>query len=164
MIDLNSPSGQSKRPVVNVSPVLPSGRDQRERERERVRERERERERDREMHEQNPLKPPLNHTRPSSRNASSVGASEHPRLPQLPPPTSNVDRDRDRERDRDRDRERERERDRMMTLFVIPPPQATQAHFSTPPDAIPKVVREVRDQMEPAPGLQGPEELMMSIG
>ena len=169
VIDLN-PSGPSKRSMVNVSPVLSSGREQRERERERERE-QREREREREIHEQNSRMPPLNHTRPSSRNAPNIGPgpTEHPRLPLPPFPSSNVDRDRERERDRDRDRdrERERERERMMTPFVIPPSQATQAHFSTTPDAVPKVVREVRDvreRREPGPGLPGPEELMMSIG
>ena len=159
VIDLNSSSGPNKRPMVNVSPVLSSGRDQRERERER----ERERDREREIHEQNSRMPPMVHTRPSSRNAPSLGPgmAEHPRLP--PISSSNVDRDRERERDRDRDRERERER---MTPFVIPPSQATQAHFSTTPDVVPKVVREVRDvreRREPGPGLPAPEELMMPI-
>jgi len=84
--------------------------------------------------------------------------TEHPRLP--PISSSNVDRDRERERDRDRDRERERER---MTPFVIPPSQATQAHFSTTPDVVVKVVRDVRERREPGPGLPAPEELMMPI-
>ena len=48
----------------------------------------------------------------------------------------------------------------MMPPFVIPPSQATQAHFSTTPDTVPKVIRERR---EPGPGLSAPEELMMSI-
>jgi len=149
--------------MVNVSPVLSSGRDQRERERERE---QREREREREIHEQNSRIPPIGHTRPSSRNAPSVGPgmTEHPRLPPLS--TSNVDRDRERERDRDKDRDRERERERMLTPFVIPPSPATQAHFSTTPDAVPKVVREARDvreRREPGPPLPAPEELMMSI-
>ena len=169
VIDLNSSSGPSKRSMVNVSPVLSSGRDQRERERERE---QREREREREIHEPNSRMPPLNHTRPSSRNAPSIGpgTTEHPRLPPLPLPSSNVDRDRERERerdrDRDRDRERDRDRDRTMTPFVIPPSQATQAHFSAPPDVPSKVVREVRDvrdRRDPGPGLPAPEELMMSI-
>ena len=159
VIDLNSSSGPNKRSMVNVSPVLSSGRDQRERERERE---QREREREREIHEQSSRMPPMGHTRPSSRNAPSIGPgmTEHPRLPPLS--SSNVDRDRG---DRDRDRERERERERMMP-FVIPPSQATQAHFSTTPDPISKVVREVRDvreRREPGPGLPAPEELMMSI-
>ena len=57
----------------------------------------------------------------------------------------------------------------MMPPFVIPPSQATQAHFSTTPDAVPKVVREVRDvrdareRREPGPGLPASEELMMPI-
>ncbi|KAF9645528.1 hypothetical protein BDM02DRAFT_498918 [Thelephora ganbajun] len=165
VIDLSSSSGPNKRSMVNVSPVLSSGRDQRERERERE---QREREREREMHEQHSRMPPTNHTRPSSRNAPSIGPgnAEHPRLPPLSNPNIDRDRERERERERDRDRERERERDRMMTPFVIPPSQATQAHFSTTPDAVPKVVREVRDvreRREPGPGLPAPEELMMSI-
>ena len=145
VIDLNSSSGPNKRSMINASPVPPSGRDQRERERERERE-----QRDRDIHEQNSRMPPMVHTRPSSRNAPSIGPgmTEHPRLPPLS--SSNVDRD----------RERERERERMMPPFVIPPSQATQAHFSTTPDTVPKVVRERR---EPGPGLPAPEELMMSI-
>ena len=54
----------------------------------------------------------------------------------------------------------------MMTPFVIPPSQATQAHFSTTPDVVSKVVREVRDireRREPGPGLPTPEELVMPI-
>lgn len=166
VIDLSSSSGPSKRSVVNVSPVLPSGRDQREREKEREREQRERAEREREIHEQNPRMPPPNHTRPSPRNTPSIGP-EPSRLPQLPLPGANVDRGRDRERDRDRDKERDRERDRTMPPFVIPPSQATQAHFSTTPDTIPKAMRDVRDireRMEPGPGLPGPEELMMPIG
>ena len=82
--------------MVDVSPVLSSGRDQRERERECE---QREREREREIHrEPNSRMPPLNHTRPSSRNAPSIGpgTTEHPRLPPLSLPSSNVDRDRER--------------------------------------------------------------------
>lgn len=165
VIDLNNSSGSGKRSVVNVSPVLASGRDQRERERDRERE-QRERERAREIHEQSPRVLPLNHTRPSSGNGPNIGpgTTEHPRLPPLPLPNPNVDRDRDRERERERDRERETDRDRMMTPFVIPPSPATQAHFSTTPDTVPKAMRDVRERRDPGPGLPGPEELMMSIG
>ena len=72
------------------------------------------------------------------------------------------------ETDREMDRDRDRDRDRTMTPFVIPPSQATQAHFSAPPDVPSKVVREVRDvrdRRDPGPGLPAPEseELMMSI-
>ena len=110
VIDLSSSSGPNKRSMVNVSPVLSFGRDQRERERDR----ERHREREREIHEQNSRMSPMTHTRPSSRNAPSIGpgTAEHPRLPPLS--SSNVNRDREREH------ERERERERMMTPFVIP--------------------------------------------
>ena len=163
VIDLSSSSGSNKRSMVNVSPVPPSGRDQRERERERE---QREREREREIHEQNSRMPPMGHTRPSSRNAPSIGPgiTEHPRLPPLSSANVDRDRERERERDRDRDRERERDRERMMTPFVIPPSQATQAHFSTTPDVVPKAVREARDvreRREPGPGLPAPEELMI---
>lgn len=81
--------------------------------------------------------PPLNHMRPSSRNTLSIGP-EHPWLHQIPPP-------------------------RMMTLFVIPLSQATQAHFSMTPDTVLKVMREVSEQRKPEPGLQSLKELMMSI-
>ena len=107
------------------------------------------------------LIPPMTHARPSSRNAASIGSgmAEHPRLPSLS--GSNVDRDREREHEQDRDIERDRERERMMTPFVIRPSQATQAHFSTTPDTVPRVVREVREVRErrvPESGFLPPEE------
>ena len=62
-------------------------------------------------------------------------------------------RERDGDGDGNGDGERKREGDRMRTPFIIPPSQATQAHFSMSLDVVPKVVRGARDWREPGPVL-----------